>query len=310
MPECVNKKYNNNITTKGTKQKAKKKIQKLNFFHEAIKPYFINNDNSLGKNMPPLSSSKNVLDYSAKNENVKNFDNSNLDSKLQLDPFELNELEYDEAISYDKRTFIQIYRDLLIREHKIIFTFFICKDYNLLYIKYARFLFLFANDMAMNVFFFSDESMHKIFLNYGKYNFIQQIPQIVYTTIISQLIEVLLCYLSLTDKHIYQIKKLTQPNDVKSILKILKCIKLKLICFFIFTFIFFGFYWYTVCSFCAVYENTQITFLKDSLLSFLLGLLYPFILYLIPSALRTLVLRYPKLHLKCLYKLSDVIPFF
>ena len=60
--------------------------------------------------------------------------------------------------------------------------------------------------MALNVFFFSDESMHKIFLNYGKYNFIQQIPQIIYTTIISQLIEVFLCYLSLTDKHFYKIK--------------------------------------------------------------------------------------------------------
>ena len=83
-----------------------------------------------------------------------------------------------------------------------------CNDHNLLFIKYARFIFLFATDMAINVFFFSDESMNKIFLNYGKYNFFQQIPQIVYTTIISQLIEVFLCYLSLTDKHIYQIKNI------------------------------------------------------------------------------------------------------
>ena len=60
----------------------------------------------------------------------------------------------------------------------------------------------------MNVFFFSYDSMHKIFLNYGKYNFIQQIPQIVYTTIISNLLETFLCYLSLTDKYIYQIKNL------------------------------------------------------------------------------------------------------
>ena len=29
--------------------------------------------------------------------------------------------------------------------------------------------------MALNTFFFSDDSMHKLFLNYGKYNFIQQI---------------------------------------------------------------------------------------------------------------------------------------
>jgi hypothetical protein len=76
--------------------------------------------------------------------------------------------------------------------------------------------------MAINVFFFSDESMHKIFLNYGKYNFIQQIPQIIYTTIISQLIEVFLGYLGLTDKYIYQIKKKAHYINKDEIIKILK----------------------------------------------------------------------------------------
>ena len=164
--------------------------------------------------------------------------------------------------------------------------------------------------MAMNVFFFSDESMHKIFLNYGKYNFIQQIPQIIYTTIISQLIEVFLCYLSLTDKHIYYIKNSIQTKEKNEVLKVIKCIKIKLIIFFIFIFIFFGFYWYVVNAFCVIYENTQITFIKDSLLSFLLGNIYPFVIYLIPSALRIFSLRFSKKNLKCLYKLSDIIPFF
>ncbi len=97
---------------------------------------------------------------------------------------------------------MKTYLDILYREHKIIFTFLIYNDYNLSYIKYARFIFLVATDMAMNVFFFSDESMHKIFLNYGKYNFIQQIPQIVYTTIISQLLELFICFLTLIYKNI------------------------------------------------------------------------------------------------------------
>ena len=195
-------------------------------------------------------------------------------------------------------------------EHLIIFTFFSCNDYNIIYIKYARFIFLFATDMAMNVFFFSDESMHKIFLNYGKYNFIQQIPQIIYTTIISHLLEIFLCFLTLTDKHIYKIKKMNYNINKKVIKDILDCIKIKLIIFFIFTFIFFFFYWYIVASFCSVYENTQITFIKDSFLSFSLELLYPFAIYLIPSMLRFIALRNAKMNLRCIYKLSDVIPFF
>ena len=58
----------------------------------------------------------------------------------------------------------------------------------------------------MNVFFFPDETIHKLYLNYGKYDFVQNIPQIIYSIIISKLIEIFLCYLSLTDKPIYKVK--------------------------------------------------------------------------------------------------------
>ena len=162
----------------------------------------------------------------------------------QLDDFELNDLSYPEAIIMDQRNFFQIYLSLLKREHRIIFTFFICRDYNLKPVKMSRFIFLLATDIAMNVFFFSDASMHKIFLNYGKYNFVQQIPQIIYSTIVSQIIEVFLCFLSLTDKHIYQIKSLEiNINNSKVIKEVLKCIKIKLVIYFVITFIFFCFYW-------------------------------------------------------------------
>ena len=120
-----------------------------------------------------------------------------------MDNFELNELDFNEAIKLDKRTFTQIYWSILKREHIILFTFFTFDDYNLIYIKLVRFIFLLISDMAMNVFFFSDESMHKLYIDYGKYDFIQQIPQILYSTIISKLIEIILCYLSLTDKPIH-----------------------------------------------------------------------------------------------------------
>ena len=166
--------------------------------------------------------------------------------------------------------------------------------------------------MAMNVLFFSDDSMHKIYLNYGKYDFVQQIPQILYSTAISQLLEVFLCFLSLTDKYFYQIKSLKNDKNIKEqIFRIFKCVRIKLIIFFVFTFILFTFYWYFVSAFCAVYQNTQIAFIKDSVSSFLTGLLYPFVLYLLPSLLRILSLRdTKKKRFKFVYKLSDIIPFF
>ena len=163
--------------------------------------------------------------------------------------------------------------------------------------------------MAMNVFFFSDDTMHKMFLDYGKYNFFQQIPQIIYSTIVSQLIELLLCYLSLTDKHYYQIKD-SKRISKSSMIGIMKCIQIKIGFFFGFTTLMFIFYWYLITCFCAVYQNTQTAFIKDSLLSFLLGNLFPFGIYLIPSLLRIISLKSKKIRFECVYNLSNVIPFF
>ena len=167
-----------------------------------------------------------------------------------------------------------------------------------------------VGDMALNVFFFSDDSMHKLFLTYGKYDFIQQIPQITYSTIISQIIEVFLCYLSLTDTYIYLLKKNLVKKNIRSIKSIIKYIRIKLVMYFIFLFIFFSIYWYIISVFCGVYRNTQIAFIKDSIISFTIGLIYPFVLYFISACLRICSLRSSKKDCKCLYNFSYIIPFF
>ena len=280
----------------------------------------INNDIKIVSDERILTNKRNFNEYE-KNSNsnriinqLSNDKNINLEinqynREAPLDNFELNNLEYEEAIKLDKRKFLELYWSILKREHLILFTFFNWNDHNIIFLKFIRFIFLVCTDMAMNVFFFSDDTMHKMFLDYGKYNFIQQIPQIVYSTIISNLIEIILCYLSLTDKLFYQMKKFNE-KDTFTKAKIIKCIKLKINFFFVFTFIMFLFYWYLITSFCAVYQNTQIAFIKDSLVSFCLGLLYPFVLYLIPSSLRIISLKFTRWKLSFIYKLSDIIPIF
>ena len=306
IPNKISNKIPRTIPKKFHKKIPKRKNSVTNPPNKKVKEIKIKNKRDSKKSLTHKNSSiKNIFG----NKNISSFDElkENKDKTKKpkkLDAFELRELKFEDAIIKDKRSFRRIYLDILFREHKILFTFLTCNDYNLFYIKLARFIFQVATDTAINIFFFSDNSMHKIFLNYGKYDFFQQIPQIIYTTIISQLIDILLCYLSLTDKHIYEIKKLNSTYKEK---EKLKCIKIKLFSFFFFTFIVFGFFWYIVAVFCAVYKETQRIFLKDSLFSFLSGLLYPFVLYLFPSALRKLSF---KLGIKYIYTLSDIIPIF
>ena len=292
-------------------EELKKSSKEIN-----IKISDIDNNNLVKKKTFVNSSisiySKEIIDINGKKENPNIFNFSEFmeinNQHKNLSDFGLKELEYEEALKLDNRTFIQIYYANLKRENIILFTFFQCNDYNLLYIKIARFIFLLATDMAMNIFFFSDESMHKLFLSYGKYDFIQQIPQIVYTIIVSQILEIFLCYLTMTDKYIYHLKNIRITK--KEIIIIFKCINIKLIIFFVFNLIMFSFYWYSVASFCAVYRNSQTIFLKDTFTSFSLGIAFSLIIYLIPSALRKLAINKKKMRLKFVYKLSEIIPFF
>ena len=166
--------------------------------------------------------------------------------------------------------------------------------------------------MVLNVFFFSDESMHNIYKNEGKYIFIEQLFQTIISALVSQLLQTLLDILSLSDVHYYQIKKLNK-NEIhkEKILSILFHIKLKSIIFYIITFLSFLFYWYLITSFCAVYSNTQRIFITNSLTSFFLGLIEPFIVYFIPAGLRLLsLMAKEKNNLKIIYLLSNIIPFF
>ena len=269
---------------------------------------FANSGSKLNADIKPMFNKKNLSKF--KKQIINNINKIKNSDKVEYSDYELNNLEYEKAVKLDKRTLFQIYFSTLKREHLIIFTFCNCNDYNLIFVKITRFIFLIVGDMALNTFFFSDDSMHKLFLNYGKYNFIQQIPQIAYSTLISSLIEIFLCYLSLTDKYFYQIKFIFIKGAKNKIRKIIKCIKIKLVIFYIFIFIFLIMYWYIISVFCGIYRNTQIAFIKDSIISFSINLIYPIFLYFLSAILRSCSLENKKKRCKFIYSLSYMIPFF
>ena len=238
----------------------------------------------------------------------------NTDSELskQLDNFELNNLDYEKACELDKRGFCKTYWSVLLREHLFIFTFITFNDYNLFYIKMERFLTLVCIQMTMNGLFFVHESMHRKYVNGEDYTFVQKIPQLLFTLIVSHLIEVFLCFLGMTDIHIYKIKGLPKyEKNGEKIIDIIDNMKNRLIGFYIVTFILFLFNWYFISAFCAVYQNTQKIFLRDTAISFATSMIDPFIIYGGTTLLRYIsLIKCCKKKLGCVYKLSDIIPFF
>ena len=98
---------------------------------------------------------------------------------------EMNYLEYKEAILIDKRTYCQYYFSLLKKKHLILFTFFAQNDYNLIYIKLCLFILSISLYFAISALFYTDKTMHKVYQSKGKYDFIFQLPKIIYSSFIT-----------------------------------------------------------------------------------------------------------------------------
>ena len=260
--------------------------------------------------------SKNKLFEAKEKLNKKDKDKEEEENEIihpeLLDNYEFNNLEYEQACEYDKRSFCRTYYSVLKREELVLFTFFSCNDHNLLYVKIARFLVLACTNMTMTALFFVHKTMYKKQDIEENWSFVQKLPQVLFVLIANHIIEVYLCYLSMTDSVYYEIKELSKkPDNSKKIINMIDCMKTKLIIFFISTFILFLAYWYFISAFCAVYKNTQYIFVRDSSISFATSLLDPFVTYGLTMILRKISLSICcRKKAGCLYKLSDIIPIF
>ena len=167
-------------------------------------------------------------------------------------------------------------------------------------------LFSFSLYLTINGFFFSDETMHKIHEDNGAFNLLLQIPQILYSTIISAMINIILKMLSLSENNIITLKQAVDYKNMENLRKkIKKCLMIKFIIFFFLNFIFLLFFWYFVSCFCAVYKNTQIILIKDTMISFSLSMAYPFGLNLLPGFFRMPAIKAK--NKKCIYQFSQLV---
>ena len=130
--------------------------------------------------------------------------------------------------------------------------------------------------------------MHQIYEDGGKYNIIFQFPYITYSAIISTVIlRIILSTLVLTEKSILEVKKQKTENMAKiEKKKALKCVIIKFIIFSCLNLVLLTAFWYYLTCFNAVYSNTQIDLIFNTLISFGISLIYPFFINIIPSILR------------------------
>jgi hypothetical protein len=249
---------------------------------------------------------KDLFGNGMKSPKLKEFDKIK-DILLPID-LENNWLSYDDTIKTDKRTFFQYYFSLIYRKNLVLFSFFPNIDYNSKIIKIYLFFFNFAVFLLINTFFFNDNLIHEIYIG-NRISLIKIISlKTFYSFLISYIVIFCVKFLALTEFDIIQIKILNKKEQLgKFYAKVLKKIYKRYLIFAIINICFLIISWYYISSFCAVYMNTQIYLIINTIISFIKALLFPFIFCFIPSLLRFISLWDPAKDRERLYKVSRIV---
>ena len=273
-----NSKFNSNSNKNVIGKRKKKKISKINTKAFSNR----NTRNSLFTNMRNKNSGKKV-----NNSETKNKENDDIYIKCVTD-YELNNLSYDLALKYDKREFCDYYFSLIRSKQIIFFSFCDFNDYNSNIIKKFIFFLSFALHYTINALFFTDKTMHQIYQDEGKYNLLYQFPYIIYSAIISTFIlRIMLITLVLTEKSIVEVKKqATKKLAIDKKKQVLKYVIIKYLIFFVLNLILLVAFWYYLTCLNALYQNTQVDLIINSVISLGLSSIYPFIINIIPTIIR------------------------
>ena len=241
---------------------------------------------------------------------AKQEDKEFIKNALRLTDTELNDLDYRQAVKYDHRNYKEFYMSLLKTKH-ILMTICNKRDYNSMMIKLYLFFFSFSSNYAMNALFFNDDVMNEIYEEKGEYNFIDQAPQIIYSFILSYILDNIFNFLSLSEDDALNLKHEKIFNRIETVKnETMSGYQIKFAIFFLFSLVSLVFFWYYIACFCAVYENTQIHLLSDSLISFGTSLLTPFAIYLIAPFIRIPALKTKSRTNEMLFNLSKMITIF
>ena len=160
----------------------------------------------------------------------------------------------------------------------------------------------------INACFFDEVAIHQIYEDSGEYNFSFFLLPIVLSFIFGHILSTIIKYIFLSERNIFEIRKetnLVQALEKKSTAK--KNIILKYIIFFVSGTIILIFFWYYISSFGAVYQNTQIFIIKNTLISCLMSLIYPFIINFLPGIFRISALNDTQNKKECIFKFSKIL---
>ena len=189
----------------------------------------------------------------------------------EYDEKDLSELEFEKAIIHDKRFFCQMFFYNLRQKQMIINTFCEKEQLKPFSIKLLVMVFNFSCYSIINGFFYTEEYIGKLYKNeiVTTLDYIKDsIERIIYASLAGGIMSFIIGLLLETDKKINEAIEKGKRNKILlrgEISKIYRRYKIILLIFIVFQFIAMTFFTLYAFSFCYVYPNTKMDWLKSNI---------------------------------------------
>ena len=153
--------------------------------------------------------------------------------------YELDDMDYEEAIIYDNRSYLKMYWSSLVDSQIILNTFFSDNNLDLFITKLSFFICSFEISFFLNTLFYTDEYISDSYHNNGVLDFVSGLPKSIYSFIATLLLTNLLKILSNSRSELLKIvrEKSKDKGCFNLINAKLKKLKIKLIIYFVLVFV-------------------------------------------------------------------------
>ena len=271
------------------------------------------------------NSSKEILSFN-KVSIIKNKENGNKEKEKNKDKSQkeklkdefkeyletdLNDLDFDDALKKVDRGFCEYFCDSVIESQKIVNTFFLKEPLRPMSIKIILFILILIVYFVVNGFFFSEEYISQIFHLETEDSFFSFVPRSInrflYSAIVTYIISFIIDCFFPEEKKLKGIFNREKENIVNlkfEIGKLIKRIKKRYITFIIFVYFISLFFLFYLLCFNDVYPNTQIEWIKSSIMLMIIMQLLAIL-----ASLAETILRFLGLMLKSekIFRLSKIL---
>ena len=268
-----------------------------------------NKKKNISNRIKSKNNEKNVRHNLETNEGKKKLKNDKeLFNLYKLDE-DLQDMDYEQAILYDKRSYLRIYWAFLVDTQIILGTFCTKSYLNLFIFKLSFLTCTFQISFFLNAFFYSDEYISDAYHNNGVLDFVSGLPKSIYSLVATLITTFLLGMLSNSKSELKQlIREKRQNKNYMNLINIkLRKLRIKLIVYFILVFSLGLLFLYYVSSFCSVYRNSQKYWFIGCLESFGMDSIVAIIVCIFLSLFRYIAI---KRRIKCFYCLANLISTF